>query len=76
YARTIAPAILDAYERLHKRPDRKAVVVLNGRNCTGCYSVVTLETQSQVKQMVQLTFCHTCGSILHIPSLLGLNEDK
>lgn len=71
YARQIAAVVLTMYDRLLKLPDRRPMAELEGRNCSGCHSSVTLEAIEHLKMQQTLVTCNTCGRILYLPALLS-----
>ena len=75
YAEQIAKPVLDKYEKLLSHADKKPMVELDGRSCTGCYSEITLDAYERVKMMEEVVTCLTCGKIVYSSALLGAAEE-
>ncbi len=75
YESAVRREVLAAYQRLLKLPDKKPLAELDGRTCTGCYSIVTLDTVERVKMQQELVLCNSCGRILFMASLISAPQD-
>jgi uncharacterized protein len=75
YAKQIDEKILKHYEKLLGLPDSKAIVELDGRSCTGCYSEATLEDIENIKLQNSVVTCNVCGRILYIPNVAGQSDN-
>ncbi|MCB1061656.1 MAG: hypothetical protein KDN20_01905 [Verrucomicrobiae bacterium] len=64
-AATVAPEVIDVYNRLFKSKGGLVVVPLEDGQCKGCHMKVIKSTVVSVKMEKELTHCENCGRILY-----------
>lgn len=76
YEKSLPADILAVYQRMLNMPDRRAIVPLVDRACSGCFSNVTPEEFSRIKIGDSMITCGTCGRIVYIPEVLGKADEE
>ena len=59
--------ILEQYEKLLDAREGKAMALLEGRVCQGCYVSVPNNVYVRLARAVELVLCPSCGRILYLP---------
>lgn len=69
FARSLPPAVLQAYENIQRgRPGAVVVVPIKGSICGGCRTTLPPNVINQVMKGKELISCDTCSRLLYIPS--------
>ena len=63
-AQTLQPRILNSYERILKAKNGSAVVPVIRNACGGCFETLPPQRVLEVRQMIRLNLCETCGRML------------
>jgi predicted nucleic acid-binding Zn-ribbon protein len=65
--RAADPTHLNVYEGLRRQKGGRAVARVEQSVCTGCRIAMALQVVQRARTNPGLTFCSTCGRILHVP---------
>lgn len=63
-AKTLQPRMLNSYERILKAKNGMAVVPVIRNACGGCFETLPPQRVLEVRQMIRLNLCETCGRML------------
>lgn len=56
--------MIDQYERIRSARDGKVVVKINRGACGGCFKVIPLQRQAEIKKSTKIFHCEHCGRFL------------
>lgn len=66
-ANTLPPDLLDKYEFIFNKRDKKAIVPIKDEICTGCYMSIPPQVVSDVKKGFKIFYCQYCSRMLYYP---------